>query len=87
MDVLKDALGGQNVIEIEPTTGGEDFSEYSYTEHKVPVFMMRLGTAEPGSDPGSRPGLHSPKYYPIPEPAIRTGLIAMTTAVLNLLGK
>ncbi len=85
--VLKAELGEQNVIELMPTTGGEDFSEYGRTDHKVPIFLMRLGTAPVGSDPATRPGLHSSLYYPVPESTIRTGVIAMTAAVLNLLGK
>ncbi len=85
--VLKAELGEQNVIELMPTTGGEDFSEYGRTDHKVPIFLMRLGTAPVGSDPATRPGLHSSLYYPVPESTIRTGVVAMTAAVLNLLGK
>ncbi|MBW7996537.1 MAG: amidohydrolase [Candidatus Glassbacteria bacterium] len=87
VQALKARLGEDNVIQILPTTGGEDFSEFGRTDHDVPIFMMRLGTAEPGSDPVSRPGLHSPLFCPVPEPTLRTGMVAMTTAVLNLLGK
>ncbi|MEA2063794.1 MAG: peptidase dimerization domain-containing protein, partial [Gemmatimonadota bacterium] len=85
--VFRKTLGPDNVIEIPPTTGGEDFSEYGRTRHKVPVFMFRLGTAEPGSDPETRPGLHSPLFYPVVEPTIRTGVTAMTAAVLELMGR
>ena len=74
-------------VRIKPTTGGEDFSEYGRTGQKVPVFMFRLGSAEPGSDPAARPGLHSPLFKPVHEPAIATGVKAMTTAVLNLMGR
>ncbi len=85
--VLQAELGEQNVVEQMPTTGGEDFSEYGRTEHKVPIFMMRIGTATVGSDPDTRPGLHSPLFYPVPEPVIKTGVTAMTATVLNLLRK
>ncbi|HUU27379.1 MAG TPA: amidohydrolase [archaeon] len=84
---LVPVLGEQNVVRIRPTTGGEDFSEYGLTPQKVPVFMFRVGTAQPGSDLSTRPGLHSPYYLPLYEPAIRTGVKAMTAAVLNLMGK
>jgi len=84
---LESALGAANVVRIKPTTGGEDFSEYGRTEHKVPVCMFRLGSAEPGSDPAARPGLHSPLFKPVHEPAIATGVKAMAAAVLNLMGK
>jgi hypothetical protein len=33
------------------------------------------------------PSLHSDVYYPIPRPSIRYGVLTMTTAVLNLMGK
>jgi len=33
------------------------------------------------------PTLHSSKFAPVPEPTIRTGIIAMTTAVLDLMKK
>jgi hypothetical protein len=32
------------------------------------------------------PSLHSDKYYPVAEPSIRTGVLTMSTAVLNLMG-
>jgi len=84
---LEPVLGKENLIQIKPTTGGEDFSEYGRTSQKVPVFMMRLGTAPAGSDPESRPGLHSALFKPDHEAVIRTGLKAMTAAVLNLMSR
>ncbi len=84
---LESVLGEANVVRIKPTTGGEDFSEYGRTEHKVPIFYFRVGSAEPGSDPASRPGLHSSLFKPVHEPAITAGVKAMTAAVLNLMGR
>ena len=84
---FQSVLGEENVVKQIPTTSGEDFSEFGRTSHQVPIFMFRLGSAQPGSDPSSRPGLHSPYFMPVPEPTIRTGVTAMTAAVLNLLGK
>jgi hypothetical protein len=31
--------------------------------------------------------LHSDRYYPLPEPSIRSGVLTMRLAVLNLVGK
>lgn len=53
--------------------------------------MFRLGTIPPAriaeykakSEP--LPSLHSSIYYPDPEPSIRTGIKAMTSAVCGLL--
>jgi len=84
---FQSVLGEDKVLEQIPTTSGEDFSEFGRTAHQVPIFLFRLGSAQPGSDPSSRPGLHSPYFKPVPEPTIRTGVTAMTAAVLNLLGK
>ena len=33
------------------------------------------------------PSLHSPLYYPVPEPSLCTGVLTMSLAVLNLVGK
>jgi len=45
----------------------------------------RIAEANNGGRP--LPSLHSDLYYPIPEPSAKTGVLGMTTAVLNLLGK
>jgi hippurate hydrolase len=82
-------FGEDNVVASEPSMGGEDFSEYGLAG--VPIFMFRLGSVDPkrlaeitegGKAP---PSLHSPKYYPDPHQALETGVIAMSTAVLELL--
>ena len=41
--------------------------------------------ARPGTAP--LPSMHSDLYYPVPEPSLKTGVRAMSSAVLNLLGK
>jgi hypothetical protein len=33
------------------------------------------------------PGNHTPQFAPVPEPSIRTGVEAMTLAVLGVLGR
>ena len=45
----------------------------------------RVAAAEAGGEP--LPSLHSDKYYPVPEPSVRAGVLSMSTAVLNLLNK
>lgn len=87
--VLKKALGEANVGPVEPTMGAEDFGLFS--KGNTPIFMFRLGTIPPariadaGSGGAPLPSLHSPLYYPDPEPSIRTGIKAMTAAVVALL--
>jgi hippurate hydrolase len=93
--VWKKALGDQNVEMVDPTMGGDDFSEYSLLpEHTIPAVYFHVGAVDPmkmaeSKKPGAPPlpTLHSSKFAPVPEPTIRTGVVAMTTAVLDLMKK
>jgi hippurate hydrolase len=90
---LKSAIGADNVVLKDPTMGGEDFSEYSLADHSVPAFIFRVGAVDPAKVAASKktglplPSLHSSKFAPVPEATIRTGLVGMTSAVLDLLQK
>ncbi|CAN5743914.1 M20 family metallopeptidase [soil metagenome] len=79
-------LGADAVIEVEPTMGAEDFGLYGL-EGKIPTFMFRLGTIPPERVANGEPlpSLHSPHFFPDPEPSLRTGIRAMTAAVVELL--
>jgi hippurate hydrolase len=90
--VLRQVLGADNVESRPPVMGGEDFSQYGRAG--VPIFMFWLGTIDAdrwalskkeGATP--LPSLHSDLFWPDPEPTIRTGVLAMSQAVLNLVGK
>lgn len=89
--VLKAAIGADNVVAKDPTMGGEDFSEYSLPDHSIPAFMFNVGAVDPAKVAESKktgvplPSLHSSKFAPVPEPTIRTGVIGMTAAVLDLM--
>jgi hippurate hydrolase len=73
--------------------GGEDFSEYGRTADKIPICMFWLGGVHPELIKDSErtgkplPALHSSLFAPAPEPTIKTGVTAMTAAVLELMGK
>jgi metal-dependent amidase/aminoacylase/carboxypeptidase family protein len=90
---LKTAIGAGNVVVKDPTMGGEDFSEYSLPDHSIPAFMFNVGAVDPAKAAESKktgtplPSLHSSKFAPVPEPTIRTGLIGMVSAVLELMKK
>ena len=90
---LKTALGNDNVIPKDPTMGGEDFSEFSLSDHSIPGFMFNVGAVDPAKVAESKktgaslPSLHSSKFLPVPEPTIRTAIVGMTSAVLDLLKK
>jgi amidohydrolase len=91
--VWKKTLGDDNVEIVDPTMGGEDFSEYSLPDHSIPAVNFHFGAVDPAKIAESKqtgkelPSLHSSKFAPVPEPTIRTGIIAMTAAVLELMKK
>jgi len=87
---LQQLLGERNIVTRKPSMGGEDFSEFGRTRDKIPICLFWLGSVEPErvaeSERGGPPlpSLHSSQYRPVPEPTIKTGVAAMTTAVLSL---
>jgi amidohydrolase len=91
--VWKASLGNDNVEIVDPTMGGEDFSEYSLPDHSIPAVDFHIGGVEPAKiaqykQAGKElPSLHSSKFAPVPEPTIRVGIIGMTSAVLELMKK
>ena len=94
VEVWKKSLGENNVEMVDPTMGGEDFAEFSLPDHSIPAVDFHVGGVAPekmaaAKKPGALPlpSLHSSKFAPVPEPTIRTGMIAMTSAVLDLMKK
>jgi len=91
--IWKASLGNENVKIVDPTMGGEDFSEYSLPDHSIPAVDFHIGAVDPGKIADYKkagkelPSLHSSKFAPVPEPTIRTGVIGMVTAVLELMKK
>ena len=89
----KKSLGGDNVEIVDATMGGEDFSEYSLPDHSIPSVDFHVGAVDPGKIAEYKkagkelPSLHSSKFAPVPEPTIRTGIIGMVSAVLELMKK
>jgi amidohydrolase len=89
--VWKKVLGPENVDMVEPTMGGEDFSEYSLPDHSIPAVDFHIGAVDPAKiaqykkEGKELPSLHSSKFAPVPEPTIRVGIIGMTSAVLELM--
>ena len=91
--VWKKSLGDEHVEIVDPTMGGEDFSEYSLPDHSIPAVDFHIGAVDPVKIADSKkngtplPSLHSSKFAPVPEPTIRVGVIGMTSAVLELMKK
>lgn len=88
---MQAVLGEGKVVQREPVMGGEDFGEYGRTEHNIPIAILWLGTVEPERARQSQeageplPSLHSGQFAPLAEPTIKTGVMAMSAAVLDLL--
>lgn len=89
--VFAEVIGAENIYQDRPTMGGEDFGRYAKTAG-CPGYMFGLGSIsfdkwkaaqEPGA-PGL-PSLHTKTFAPESEPTIRTGVAAMSAAVLELL--
>ena len=91
--VIGDAIGTENVLELDPVMAGEDFGRYGQVEPKIPSMIFWLGAvnaekfemAKKTGDP--LPSLHSPFFAPDPVPTLETGVSAMTAAALDLLSK
>jgi hippurate hydrolase len=90
--VFKQALGDENVVQMPPMMASEDFSYFSL-DRKIPTTIFWLGASDPAKVKQSResgvalPGLHSALFAPVPEPTLRTGVKATTSAVLDLMKK
>jgi hippurate hydrolase len=89
--VLKATVGADNVQERPMSMGGEDFSVF--VREGIPGFYFHVGSAPPEAveearREGGKPvaNTHSDLYYPVPEPTIKTGVLAMSELVLDLLG-
>ena len=88
---LKRDLGAENVVERPPIMGSEDFGQFGLEGHKIPTMMFVVGAIDADRIAKSKetgvplPSLHSSLFWPVPEPTIRTGVRAMTSAVLELM--
>jgi hippurate hydrolase len=90
--MFREVLGEKNVEPRPTIMGGEDFSRYS--QGGIPIFLFWLGTIdekrwkESQAENGKPlPSAHSEFFYPDPDPTIRTGVLSMSLAVLNLCAK
>jgi hippurate hydrolase len=84
------AAFGDKVFRVPPITASEDFS--AFVNQGIPSMMFSIGVYEPARVAEARrpggtplPSNHSPYFAPVPEPTIKTGIEAMTLAVLTAL--
>ncbi|HVQ40351.1 MAG TPA: hypothetical protein VMS31_22610, partial [Pyrinomonadaceae bacterium] len=89
---LGKAFGNDNVVKLPPVMMSEDFG-YLSLDQKIPATLLTLGAVDPAKVKQSKetgtplPSLHSALFQPLPEPTLRTGVKAMTSAALELLKK
>lgn len=87
--VFKAAFGAMAVLQPQPNPTSDDYSEFIIAG--VPSLFFSLGGYDPAAIAAaaakgqSVPTNHSPYFAPTPEPTIRTGVEAMTLAVLNVM--
>lgn len=74
-------VGRENVVEVIPGMGGEDFS---YFAQVVPGFYFRLGVAN--EEKGIIHGAHTP-MFDADEECLKTGVKAMAAAVCDFLSR
>jgi amidohydrolase len=88
---LVKTLGAQNVIDGKPLMGSEDFGVLGLDGHRIPTFMFWLGAMDPTKFAAaeaagkSLPGTHTNRFEPLPEPTLRTGIVAMSSVAISLL--
>jgi len=87
--VFKTAFGDKAVLSKTPVYASEDYSEFIFAG--VPSVFFGIGVYDPARVAAARAGgpplpvNHSPLFAPVPEPTIRTGVEAMTLAVMNVM--
>jgi hypothetical protein len=87
------ALGPENVKQLKREMGCEDFGLFGLSGHDIPTMMFRIGAIDVERMERARstgvplPSVHSSLFWPVPGPTIRTGVIAMSAAVLDLMSR
>jgi hippurate hydrolase len=91
--VFRKVLGDENVVKLDPLTASDDFAHFGFTDPRIPLFYFWLGVADPegladcAAADRPYPGIHNPSFAPLPEPAIKSGVKALTWAALSLLAR
>ena len=83
-------LGDDKVIQVSPVMGGEDFGMFGRVEPIIPTALFWLGAVnnevyeKAKRDDLTLPTLHSDLFLPDADPAINTGVEAMSNAIVDL---
>lgn len=84
-------LGRENVHETLPFMYGEDFGEYNHAMPEIPGLLFGVGSISPkaleAAEAGFEeiPSTHSPKYLPDTKATLHTGILTMSSAILDLM--
>jgi amidohydrolase len=93
LGTFKDWFGEAQTASTKAIMGAEDFGLFGRTADKIPICIFWLGTVEADRFKESQrtgqplPALHSSQFLPVIEPTLKTGVTAMTAAVLEVMGR
>ena len=82
--VFRRVLGEDGVRAMPPVMGGEDFGRFG-KRFGVPCLQYSVGAVDPGKMGTDIPPMHSSRWAPAAEPALKTALVTLTAAALDLL--
>ena len=82
--VFRRVLGDDRVLPMPPVMGGEDFGRFG-KRFGVPSLQYWVGAVDPANRGGEIPPIHSSRWAPAAEPALRTAIITLGVAALDVL--
>jgi len=91
--LFRKRFGAERVRAVPPPMVGEDFGRYHLADEKIESLIFWVGGVPQakwdaaGGDTSRLPSLHSPYWAPEAETVIATGIEAMVTGAMGVLGK
>jgi hippurate hydrolase len=91
--LFRTRFGAERVRAVPPPMVGEDFSRYHLADKSIESLIFWVGGVPQakwdaaGGDTSKLPSLHSPYWAPEAETVIATGIEAMVTAAIGVLGR
>jgi amidohydrolase len=90
---MKDILGNEKVIQVDPAMVAEDFGKYGRTQEKIPIAVFWLGGVSQSNYNDHLengiilPSLHNSSFAPDFEPSFKCGVSAMSKAIMGILNE
>ena len=91
--LFRQRFGAERVRDVPPPMVGEDFGRYYLADQNIESLIFWVGGVPKakwdaaGGDTAKLPSLHSPYWAPEAETVIATGIEAMVTAAMGVLGR